>query len=208
MSKYLWLLDFGHGGITKDGKYLTPGKQYHFTQEPISIYEGDINRKIGHKLIKLLKANNIDYKLITPGITDFPLSTRVRIANDIYSKDKRAIYVSLHSNAVSPTTKGEGTTAEGYEIWTSVGQTKSDIIANAFYQIYKSFATKARIDTHDGDLDKEANFYVLKHTDCPAILIENLFYDNLKEAKFLLSNEGQDYIARLLLDCIIFTENL
>lgn len=209
MSKFLWVIDMGHGGINKEGVYETPGKkQYHFESNGevyFSIYEGDINRKIGHKLAKKLKNNDIEYKILTPGSKDYSLGTRVRLANDIYAKDKRAIYLSLHSNAVSPTIKGEGSKATGYEIFTSKGQTKSDAIAEIFMQTYKVYfdnVLRARTDTSDGDLDKEADFYVLRKTAMPAILVENLFYDNIEEAKYLSSNQGQREISNALLQAI------
>ena len=34
---------------------------------------------------------------------------------------------------------------------------------------------KIRKDNSDGDPDKEYNFYILKHTQCPAVLTENFF---------------------------------
>lgn len=38
----------------------------------------------------------------------------------------------------------------------------------------------------DGDLDKEANFWIIRRTKMPAILIEHLFFDNLQDAKLLI----------------------
>ena len=52
-----------------------------------------------------------------------------------------------------------------------------------------------RTDYSDGDKDKEANFYVLKNTICPAVLTENFFMTNKEECKLLLSKEGRDRIA-------------
>lgn len=199
-SKYTWLIDAGHGGIDDYGIYNTPGKQYHFVQEPISIYEGDINRKIANRLIKRLEQNNISYVNITPGTDDIPLSKRVATANHLHKTKGNTIYISIHSNAVSNTTKGYGSNATGYEIFTSVGQTESDKVAEVFLKTYMKYFTnvRARVDNSDGDLDKEAQFYVLRKTIGPAILIENLFYDNIKEAKYLLSEQGQDYIAAMM----------
>ena len=56
-----------------------------------------------------------------------------------------------------------------------------------------------RKDTYsDGDVDKEANFWVLAKTVMPAILSENFFmtnYDNCH--KYLMSEEGRDRIAKI-----------
>jgi len=38
---------------------------------------------------------------------------------------------------------------------------------------------RLRKDSSDGDLDKEAHFYVLKNTKMPAVLIECAFMDTL-----------------------------
>ena len=57
---------------------------------------------------------------------------------------------------------------------------------------------KMRRDTRDGDPDKEANFYVIKHTSMPAILSENFFMTNHSNChKYLLPEEGRDRIAKI-----------
>jgi N-acetylmuramoyl-L-alanine amidase len=43
-----------------------------------------------------------------------------------------------------------------------------------------------RRDLSDGDSDKESNFYILAKTRCPAVLLENFFYDNRSECAWLL----------------------
>ncbi len=41
-----------------------------------------------------------------------------------------------------------------------------------------------RCDFSDGDTDFESGFYILNHTMCPAVLIENLFQDTKFDATF------------------------
>ena len=55
----------------------------------------------------------------------------------------------------------------------------------------------------DGDPDQEAAFYLLRHTNCPAVLTENLFMDNHEDCDFLLSKEGQQSLVDLHIDGII-----
>ena len=43
---------------------------------------------------------------------------------------------------------------------------------------------------------KTANYYVLKHTDAPAVLVENAFIDNPEDAKLLV--EREDDFARAI----------
>ena len=55
---------------------------------------------------------------------------------------------------------------------------------------------KIRTDKKDGDRDWEENFYILKHTACPAVLTENFFYDNVDDVKYILSDEGRNAVIR------------
>jgi N-acetylmuramoyl-L-alanine amidase len=65
-----------------------------------------------------------------------------------------------------------------------------------------------RWDLTDGDKDKKANFYVLKHTNMPAILTENFFFffDNKLEGKLMMSEEGQDLLAQSHVNAILKIE--
>jgi len=48
---------------------------------------------------------------------------------------------------------------------------------------------KLRYDLTDGDKDKEAEFYVLRRTACPAVLVECLFFDNPEDYALLKDPE-------------------
>jgi len=199
MSYYKWLLDAGHGGML-NGRYVTaPRKMFKFPD--FVIYEGVINRAITNKVAEKLESLGIEYKIISDPIEDDSLALRVRAADNAYTSDKRVIFLSIHSNA------GAGS---GFEIFTSKGQTKSDKIANIFCEVYKKHFPdrKFRSDALDGDDDKEEDFYVLRKTDCPAVLVENLFFDNHAEAVYLMSEQGQTEIARCIVDCINECERL
>ena len=56
---------------------------------------------------------------------------------------------------------------------------------------------KMRKDTLDGDPDKESQFYILKHTKCPAVLSENFFMDTERDCRFIMSHEGRERIAEV-----------
>ena len=56
--------------------------------------------------------------------------------------------------------------------------------------------------TRDGDPDWEENFYILRHTHCPAVLIENFFMDNKQDLAYLLSQEGRREIIETIIDGI------
>ena len=179
------LLDNGHGGLI-NGIYQTPGKRKDWDNDGM-IYEGEFNRAIVNGIIEQLTFLKIPYVNIAPEYRDVTLKTRVNRAN-AYPASK-SIYISIHSNA------GGGT---GSEIFTSIKPTKSDAIATIFGEEYQKEFPDIKLRTDfdsDGDLDKEVNFYVLKHTKMPAILTENFFMDNKDEFKTILNvREGRQRI--------------
>lgn len=142
-------------------------------------------------------------------ILDNSLQNRVDIANAIFAevqaynkKNGTKLFVhfhSLHFNA-APTTS-----AQGNCIFTSVGQTKSDAIADAILktrlQVFPAWRTErlagVRTQTGDGDLDHEENFKVLRDTKPTACLEENGFFVNYAEA--CLIHYSADYKQRIIL---------
>lgn len=205
MSNYRWLIDAGHGGLV-DGKYATaPGKMFVFPE--FTFEEGVNNRIIAKKLAALLDSAGIEFALVYDENLDTLLHKRINIANKIHQKDPRCIFISIHSDAMPEGAHGK---ASGFSVWTSPGQTKSDKVANIFFDCIakelKEF--KGRQDKSDMDADKEAKFSVLTDTHCPAVLTENLFYDNKMEAEFLMSEVGQTRIAKAHFDAIMAVETL
>lgn len=204
MSKYTWILDAGHGGIV-DGQYATVGKRSPIWNDGTQYFEGVGNRNIVNKLIHKLKTNNIDCIDLLDGTQDdLSLQARVYRANKEYYSNKNCILISTHSNGFHKES------ANGYSIYTSIGETKSDLIATEFYKNMELYfpSHKKRTDYHtDNDIDKEANFYILKKTNCPAILIENFFMTNYRECKLLMSSEFVSKIVNCHFDSIKAIEN-
>ena len=62
---------------------------------------------------------------------------------------------------------------------------------------------KYRPSRSDGDPDREANFFVLKNTAMPAILIEHLFFDNFDDASLLMDDEIVERFAEAQVRTII-----
>jgi N-acetylmuramoyl-L-alanine amidase len=176
------ILDNGHGKET-------PGKRSPIWEDGSQLFEYEFNRHVVqmiHQELNKLKIPNI---ILVPEEEDISLKDRAERANKIYEEEnKQAFLVSVHANA------GGGT---GWEIFTSVGQTKSDIIAAyIFASAHKVFDNiKFRVDNTDGDPDKEAHFYILRKTKCPAVLTENFFMDNYEDCKLIMSLEGRKKVA-------------
>ena len=188
--KYIWLFDAGHGGIV-DGQYMTSGKRSPVWDDGTQYFEGVGNRQIVEKLKKKCDEQYIYNFDVVESNYDVSLSERVKIANQYHKTLGKCIYVSIHSNGFSKES------ANGYSVYTSKGETKSDRIAEVFIDNMMEYFPdhKLRKDTRDGDKDKEAQFYVLRKTICPAILIENFFMTNYRECKLLMNEEFQNKIV-------------
>ncbi|MFK7758233.1 MAG: N-acetylmuramoyl-L-alanine amidase [Flavobacteriales bacterium] len=200
------ILDFGHGGLDQNGKYTTKGKFHKFNAQEIA-YEGVINRQIGGILHGYLRSLEPKVNIVTTAGADDPrdlsLGYRVRVANQYNPSE--TIFISIHSNAFN----GQ---AGGFEIFTTKGVTKSDIlaehIANEIEPFYNDLSLRLRFDETDKDKDKEVDFYVLRKTRCPAVLLECLFFDNYEEYKLLINPEFQKELAwRIFKGITRFIEN-
>ena len=181
------LIDNGHGSNTP-GKRSPDGRllEYKYTRE---IAQAVVNR--------LLRAG-YDAELLVPEEYDVTLLERVHRVNvKCQSLGKRnVIVVSIHCNAAG--NGREWLKASGWEIWTSEGQTESDILAEWLIRTADmNFPGKIREWRHlENERDKEKNFTILKSTLCPAVLTENFFMDNKADVAYLLSPEGREAIIR------------
>lgn len=180
------LIDAGHG-------VDTPGKR-----SPDGAFREYLwNRQVAGKIAALLKGRGIDAAPVVTELNDIPLKTRAERVNEVCGRlgASNVLLLSIHSNAA-----GNGTAwmnARGWSCYTTVGQTESDNVAECLYDAFGSAFPERRIrkDMTDGDRDWEANFYILKNTRCPAVLLENFFYDNAEECRWLLQEETKDRIA-------------
>lgn len=207
-SEYIWILDNGHGGII-DGVYQTAGKRSPKWEDGTQLFEGEFNRAVVKRIIKLCEAEGIECINLVDTEEDLSLRWRTDKANDIYRErqqtdGKKCIYVSVHANGFNKES------AHGWSVYTTEGETKSDKIAQILHEKAKAeFPThKMRVDTRDGDADKEANFWVLRKVVMPSILSENFFMTNREESKLQLSEEGRDRIAKIHFQMIKEVERL
>lgn len=182
------ILDFGHGGML-NGKYQTKGKRSPKWADGTQLFEGVFNRGVGSKLARLLDWDDISFEILVPEQTDVPLNERVRRANKMYKKRKDSILISIHANGFSKES------ANGFEVFTSRGETKSDEYAKI---IHSTYVDKIK-EIKDRGI-KEAGFAMVKRTNCPAVLIECGFMTNYDECQFLLNNEYR--IARAIFEGI------
>lgn len=194
-SKFIYLLDAGHGGMI-DGEYVTPGKRSPKWPDGTQYFEGVGNRAIRKKLANMLDEKGIAYHFVSAGNEDTNLNDRVDVINSfcrMYGAN-RCVLISIHSNGF---TKPQ---ANGWSVFTTKGTTKSDEIASIVSEetkkVFSNDDIYYREDKRDGDVDKEANFYIIANSKCRAVLTENFFHTNPEECKeILMTEEGKEKIA-------------
>lgn len=200
----VFVFDCGHAKVT-------PGKRSFDGQ----LKEYEYNRIIGKRVAEELDKLHIKYYFTYPldRTDDLSLSQRAAKANEVARKygAGSTLLVSIHSNAF-----GNGSEwyddIVGWSVYTSKGNTASDKYAEIFYdkadRLLKPEGIKIRRDMSDGDSDYEENFYVLKHTICPAILIEELFYTSHKDLAFMQSEKGKELLANTIIEAIKEIEHI
>ena len=188
------LIDPGHG-------IDTPGKR-----SPDGLFREYLwNRQVADLILEELVSAGIDASLVVTETNDVSLKNRVNRVNTICNRlgASNVLLVSIHANAA-----GNGSAwmnAKGWSCYTSRGKTKSDQVAECLYDAFEAEFQdrKIRKDMSDGDRDWEENFYVLQKSKCPAVLLENFFYDNSEECAWMLQEETKRRIASAAVKGII-----
>jgi len=180
MSKYLYILDNGHGLNTKK-------KESAVWNDGTQLLEYQFNRDVVKYLSFMLRESNIDYEILVSELKDVSLKERVERANKL---KRDSILISVHSNQFT-SEKVFGFETHYY---------KSGLKIAEIFQKYLGQLSKDRGV-------KQSNFYIIKNSNMPAILTENGFYSNEKECKNLLNPEFQYRIAEQHHRAILEIEN-
>ena len=197
------LIDNGHGIQTK-GKRSPDG----------TLLEYAYTRDLARQIVATLKARGYDSELLVPEDDDIPPSERVWRVNEICltyepscpapTGHSNVILISLHINAAGDGTKWMNAT--GWSCYTCKGQTESDRLADCLYKAAEQILKNQVIRTdyaRDGDADWEENFYILRHTQCPAVLTENFFMDSRSDLEYLQSRAGKQAVVDTHVEGII-----
>ena len=170
------VLDPGHG-VETAGKRSPDGtyREYEFTLD------------LAGRLKTLLERHGVAVTLTRADAHDVSLARRVQIANDIKGLD---LFVSLHSNAAG--SGAQWMNARGFEVHTSAaGDTAGrNIAAKKILARAQEAGLTVRGLVHNG-------WYVVRHTNAPAVLIEHLFHDNKEDAALLKDSAFRDRLAEV-----------
>ena len=174
-GKLVVCIDPGHGKTTSGKR--SPDE---------TLMEWEFNRSVAYKLKDILEANGIQCVMTVSydDKTDPSLKSRVAVANADNDVD---LFVSIHANAYTE----RWTTANGWEVYSYKTGGVSELAAK--------FVEKATMAAQDVMRDrgaKTANFYVIKNTEMPGILIEHGFYTNKNEVKYLKSDSFRNELAQ------------
>jgi N-acetylmuramoyl-L-alanine amidase len=168
MDNMLLVIDPGHGG--KD-----PGSTgYGLIEKYLTL---DSSKRVA---AKLQQYEDIEVKLTRDDDRYLSLNERADIANRLNAD----FFISIHINA------GGGT---GFESFVHTGSgDKTKTIRTMIHAEIRKFLDAKGIFDRGG---KFANFAVLRETNMPAILLENLFIDTAKDAALLKQGQFIDELA-------------
>jgi len=169
-------LDDGHSPTT-------PGKRTPIINGR-PIHENEFNRAVVNYLSIDLKRCGFNTLMVAPGDNDVSLADRVNLAN---TKNADA-YISIHFDAFDG--KFDGNDPEGLTIHVYPSSVNSKKLGNAILNHLKGGTLQQNRGV------KESNFYVLHRTKMIAILSENGFMDNKREAMLMLDTNFQKEVAR------------
>lgn len=176
-DKKVIVIDAGHGG------HDIGAKMYGFEEKIIV-------ENISKKIKEQNKDANLEIVLLRDGDHFMELRERVSIINNL----KPDLVVSLHVNAIMANWQMNG--IDGYissknEKFKQQSTESAEKLLNT---ISSEKLTKGKV--------KEAPFYIMKNSDCPAVLIELGYLTNENDRNYITSEEGQNEIAEKILEAI------
>lgn len=168
----------------KSGKYrvvIDPGHGgYEVGAQRSGIYEKDINLDVAKRVQKYLSKQGINVIMTRSGDETLSLKQRTVITNRI----KPDVFVSIHANA------SNDTSITGLEThwYTSQSRRLAGVMQSNLIRTIKS--------PNRGTI--RSMFYVIHHTDVPAVLVEMGFMSNSRELYDMLTDERKETTARAI----------
>ena len=186
-------LDDGHG-------METAGKRTPAIPELNNrvIRENEFNRVVINTMKPMLERSGLRVVFSAPTDKDHPLGERVRTINNDHSARKsklgtanvQAVVCSVHYNAFDGKFDGEANNPSGVSVFHHTGSTAGKKLAETVYKELIGGTEQKKRGV------KDANFYILKYTTPPAILTENGFMDNKREALLMLDEDFINEVAK------------
>lgn len=168
-----------------------------------SFFEWRFNREIAIPLVERLKELGYDAeRIVTEDDYDVTLTERCNRVNKWCKKlgTKNVIFISIHANAAG---HGDWKNARGFSVY--VAKQCSDASKKLAQSLYAEADKRGFRGNRSVPKERywQANFTVIAKTLCPAVLTENLFYDNKEDLAILKSEEGKKKIVDLHVEGIV-----
>ena len=176
---YRIILDAGHGG--SDGGTQADGNRS-------DVLEKDINLAVVLRMKTLLEELGAEVVLTRESDETLSLDERVRIANS----NEADLFVSIHCNYYE-----DDASISGLECYYFSG---SDNGKQCAEKILETMSDSGNVYTRNV---KESDFYVLKRTKIPAVLVELGYLSNAEECRLLAEDEYKETLAQELVKGII-----
>lgn len=215
-EEWIVVIDAGHGGkdpgtigrksrekdlalaiALKTGKYIEekiPGVKVIYTRTNDTFIELYKRAEIANKA-----RADLFISIHINGLSDSRVKGAETYAMGIHM-DEGNLEVAMKENAVITLEEDYSTRYQGYDPNSSESFIAFSLMQNLYLEQSLNFAShiqkqfRERIGLRDRGV-KQAGFLVLWQTTMPSVLVEAGFSSNPDEEKFLISSEGQDFIA-------------
>lgn len=186
------LIDNGHGRET-------PGKR----SPDGSIQEYKWAREIASRIVSELRQRGLDAERIVPEEGDVSLRERTRRVNAFCHRlgANNVLLISVHINAAGA--DGNWHTATGWSCWVAPNASRnSKYLARLLYDAADARGLRGNRSVPSSRY-WVGNFAIVRDSDCPAVLTENLFQDNEQDVAYLLSEHGKQTIVEAHVEGIV-----
>lgn len=179
------------------GHFLgTPGKRIPKALDPKETREWTLNDRVCDKIEKLLTGYT-GYELLriddTTGKTNITLQERVRKANEWGAN----VWVEPHHNALN----GKPWSGGGIEVYAHPNASEES--REMQKQLYDALIAKTGLKGNRSSPVQTANFYTLRNTSMPAVLLELGFMDSTVDAPIILTEEYTDKCAAAIVEVMV-----
>jgi N-acetylmuramoyl-L-alanine amidase len=175
LDKKIIVIDAGHGG--NDFGATLNGLQ-----------EKTIVETIAKKIKSQNKNENLEIVLLREGDHEMELKERVSIINNLNPN----LVISLHVNS------SENFSKNGVQAYISSNvkfheqsKTNAEVVVD---KVAGDYFSKGEV--------KEASYYILKNSNCPAITLEVGYLSNINDRTYITSEKGQTEIAAKILEAV------
>jgi N-acetylmuramoyl-L-alanine amidase len=167
-------IDAGHGGADVGAL------------GPTGLKESDMSLDVCKRIQRLLQPH-VDVVMTRDKDEFLTLTERAEICN----KHGCSVFLSYHFNSA------QSLLANGWEIFTTKRDNNSDKLATRIGEEHAvQFPSQyARNDWTDGDLDKEANFAVIRLANCASVLMEGEFIHTHMGEEFIKDEANRQKMA-------------